>query len=211
MNRNLARILWILSTTAICAFGSSPESWSVAVNGIYSIPASDLKNWFKPAPNLNFSIGKEKENGWTVEGQVELSRFERENLSGYPKGKLDLSLEHIGFLLNGRYPVAKLSIFKPYVTIAAGPHYWKGIRGEVALDSVNAVPYIAERRLEEWNWAFKAGAGVEISLGKVGLDFGANYRLIVGSLWPTLQEHIELDGVSGFQTWNLAIGVRWYF
>ena len=201
----------ILSATNMSAQDSRT---GVAIYGNYSYPLAGLKEWFKPAFNLGVAAGKDLNSDWYLEGLIEYTHFKDENLSGYPKDKLELSLEHIGLLANGRYFLTHGSWMRSYFNIGGGIFYWKGIRGRINPDASMepAIPLIEEKILEEWNWGFRSGVGAEFFvIDNLNLDICAYYRFIVGDLWPTMQPHIELEEVSGFQTLNLALVVRYYF
>jgi len=74
------------------------------------------------------------------------------------------------------------------------------------------VPAIPRRKLEEWNLALRVGAGLEWRLFAGMTAAGEiNYRFLVGSLWPTMQEHIELEAVNGLQTLNFALHLHYYW
>jgi len=193
--------------------GAEPGSKAVSVFGNYSHPVLGLGEWFKPALNAGASFGQQNDRDWFIEGIVEYTRFDQENLSGYPKGKVDLILEHSGLIINGKYQLAEFYRITAYLNLGAGLYYWKGIRGEIQPDITvePAVPYIEERKLEEWNWGFRTGFGLEVPLPyNFAVDVCGYYRFIVGDLWPTLQPHIELESVSGFQTLNLSASLRYY-
>ncbi len=188
--------------------------WGVSIYGNYSRPVGGLADWFKAAPDAGITFGQQYNEDWFIEGLVEYSKFEDENLKGYPEGKLDLSLEHVGFLLSGRYDLGRISAIKPYINMAVGVFYWKGVRGEVQADTTvqPAVPHINRKTLEEANWGFRSGIGFEIPMNSsLSFDLLAHYRFILGDLYPTLQPNIELEGVSGFQTVNVALALRYYF
>ena len=74
------------------------------------------------------------------------------------------------------------------------------------------LPHIDEKVLQEYNWSFRLGAGMEFMISSsLSLDLFAHYRLVIGDLYPTMQPHIELEGVSGFQSLNAGLGLRYYF
>lgn len=185
-----------------------------SLNGAYSQPIGGLSNWFQASPICAISFGQQTNEKWFIEGVLEFSRYDRENLTGYAKGKLDLLLEHYSLMVSGKYELMRTGIMKPYFHIAAGVVQWKGVRGEIRSDAsvIPVVPYVAEKKLQEINWGFRSGVGLEVRLlSNLSMDILAYYRFIVGDLWPTLQPNIELEGVSGFQTLNLAVAFRCYF
>ncbi|MBD3287461.1 outer membrane beta-barrel protein [candidate division KSB1 bacterium] len=208
----LCLIMALFFTSTLSA--QNTGQWSAALGSAYSMPVGSLSEWFKPAPNYIVSVGQQYDEKWFIGGVFEFSQFDEENLSGYPAGKLALSLEHYGLLIDARYTITKTSFLKPYLKFSGGLYSWKGVRGEVQADSTVTpfVPEINERKQEETNWGFRVGAGTEIILNNfLVLDVSAYYRFVLGDLFPTMQPLIELEGVSGFQSLNLAAGVRFYF
>jgi len=191
-----------------------PGQFGISINGAFSQPIGGLSNWFQASPNYAISFGQQTNEKWFIEGVLEFSRYDRGNLTGYPKGKLDLLLQHYSLMVSGKYELMRTALMKPYFHIAAGVVQWKGVRGEIQSDAsvIPVVPYVAEKKLQETNWGFRSGLGLEIRLlQNLSMDLLAYYRFIVGDLWPTLQPNIELEGVSGFQTLNLALAIRYYF
>lgn len=180
----------------------------------YSVPLAGLADWFKPAINYGLSAGSQVDNAWYLEGIIEFTQFNEENLQGYSAGKIDLSLEHLGLVFNTKYRLLEQGMITPYLNFGTGLYYWKGKRGEIQPDdTVNPpIPYVADKVLEEWNLGFRAGVGMDISLTEsIAVDLVGYYRFIVGDLWPAMQPHVELENVSGFQTLNLAAHLRYYF
>ena len=201
-------------TNATKIHAQQPGQFGISISGAFSQPIGGLSEWFKSAPNFGASFGQQYNEKWFLEGVIDYSRFDKENLTGYPKGKLELLLEHYGVLVSGKYEFFQRGAIKSYFNIAGGVYYYKGIRGEVQADSTVQpfVPFIAEKKHEEYNWGFRTGLGLEWFVNSsLSLDLLAYYRFVVGNLYSTLQPLIELEGVSGFQTLNLAIALRFYF
>lgn len=207
-------LLILLNNSTHLTFAQELGQFGASINIAYSQPIGGLSSWFQASPNYAISFGQQTNEKWFIEGVLEFSRYDRENLSGYPKGKLDLLLEHYSLMLSGKYELLRTGSMKPFFQIAAGVVQWKGVRSAIQEDTsiIPVVPYIAEKKLQETNWGFRSGLGMEVRLlQNLSMDFLAYYRFIVGDLWPTLQPNIELEGVSGFQTLNLALAVRYYF
>ncbi len=209
------RILMLLYLTLIYpAYALEPGTWGLSAFSEYSIPAGGLSEWFKPTAGYGIAIGKQTDKNWFMEGMLAYTRFDQENLDGYADGKVDLFLEHTGVILNARYMQKTYWIVRPYWNIGGGLFYWKGSRGRIEADDTiePAIPLIEKRVLEEWNWGFRTGPGVEFLLSSgFTIDINMYYRFIVGDLWPTLQPNIELEGVSGFQSINLFVATHVYF
>ena len=217
ISRKLAKMavfaIVVMIAVVFPANAQSEGQWGISASGTYSMPIGSLSDWFKPAGNYSVAIGQQSNQNWFIEGLVEYSKFDSENLSGYQSGKVDLSLEHIAFWASGRFWLGSESAIRPYFHLAGGVLYWKGVRGEIPADDTisPALPFIPKRTLEEWNWGARTGVGVQLLFGNsLALDAMLNYRFIVGELWPTLQPPIELDGVSGLQTLNFALGLRYF-
>ncbi len=199
--------LLFMFTTRIYA----QSGWYIAAHGAFSKPIGQLSNWFKYGQTLSFSMGQQNEKDWFVEGMLEYSAYTQENLSGYPKGKLELYLKHVAIWANGKYPLLSFGNFTPYLSIAGGPVYWEGRRGEIDANEELSIPHIPAKLLHEWDMGAKLGLGFFINFGRLKLSGTANYRLIIGNLYPTMQEYIELDGVNGFQSLNFRTGIYYHF
>ncbi len=210
----LIAVFFMMILSPFVGMPQEVNQWGTGISGSYSQPIAGLSNWFRPALNWGISCGQQYNEKWFIDGLIEYSRFDRENLSGYAAGKVDLLLEHYEIQVSGRYQIAKTGRFKPYFNLAGGIYQWKGIRGEILADATVTpyIPHIDAKKIEETNWGFRTGIGLEVKIvPALSLDILGYYRFIVGDLWPTLQPKIELEGVSGFQTINLAVGMRYYF
>lgn len=186
-------------------------TWSTSVYGLYSAPTGNLSDWFKSSPNLGLTVGQKSSERWTIEGVIEYSRYDRENLTGYAKDKLELELTHWMLGLHGKHDVRSWGALAVYYLLGGGIYNWEGIRGSVAADSTIDLPAITERRLSETNWGAYTGMGLEWAMSpRLAIETHARYRFVVGDLWPTMQPYIELEGVSGFQTLNLGVSIRYY-
>lgn len=205
----------LLLITMMCSFVSVHAAelgqWGVTLQGNYSVPVGGLSNWFQPAITYNAGLGQQINNNWFLEGTIEHSLYNKENLSGYPDGKLDLELQHTGVFFSGRYEKPGHRFFSPYFALSAGIVYWKGTRGEIQSDSEMGIPHIDAKTLDETNWGLRGGVGTQLYFTpSIALDIFANYQMIIGGLYPTMQQHIELEGVNGFQTGNITIALRYY-
>ncbi len=198
---------------SINAVGAQPSgAWGISVGAAYVSPVAGLADWFKPTYGFELAVGEQQEDGWYFKGCVDYVRFYKKNLQGTAAQKVDLNLEHIGFLFNAGYTITEWGSIKPYLAFGVGPHYYKGTRGQIEADPDRGIPLIVARTNEEWNWGFTAGVGARFLLiDNLALDLQFKYRFVVGDLWPTLQQYIELEGVSGLQTLNIAGGLEYYF
>ncbi|MBN2279333.1 MAG: hypothetical protein JXQ65_02010 [Candidatus Marinimicrobia bacterium] len=208
MNNKLTVLIVIIFILSSFLFG---DDWRVSAGGGYSLPLGGLREWFKSGYEMNLNVGKITDNNWVVEGMLLYSLTDRENLSGYADGKLKLELQSVAIWANGKYLMGSFGPADFYFNIAGGPIYWKSTRGEVEADEDKTIPHIDKKVLEEWNMGFRSGFGAEFKFGKLGIDALVNYKFIAGSLWPTMQEHIELEGVNGLQSLNVNVGLFYNF
>lgn len=193
---------------------SVQKEYRALLNFGLSKPIGSLGNWFKSTNAGALGFGYNLKKNWEIEWLLEYTHFNRENLSKEVRERVALSLKHIGILFNGKYHVWGGQKFKVFALVGIGLYNWEGIRGEIQPDiSVEpAIPYIAEKKLHEWNWGLRTGVTVQWRLHKkIAIEWQNYYRFIVGNLWPTMQPHIELDAVSGFQTVNSTIGIQYIF
>ncbi|MDZ7797077.1 MAG: hypothetical protein U5N56_08540 [Candidatus Marinimicrobia bacterium] len=187
-----------------------------ACGGSAVLPAGDLSAWFGKGFSAEISAGRQHNTSWYIEGVADYSLFRNQHPvtdnDGNIHQNISLSLWYAGFMVQGKYILAQRPLFRPYVSIVAGPHYWRGIRGSVSENEALAIPDIAEKVLNEWNMGFRTGTGTEVLLTEnLVLDTGIAYRLVVGALWPVMQEHIELEAVNGFQTAAFYLRLKMYF
>jgi opacity protein-like surface antigen len=207
-------VFLVLLAGTLPVWAQETGEWALAVSGNYSLPVAGLTDWFKPAANLAISLGQQYREKWFVEGALEYAQFDQENLNGYPAGRLELELRHVGLLVNGKYRFVETGWLQPFFYLGGGIYQTESLRGEIQADSVVTpfVPLIPAKKRSETNWGFRSGVGVSLLVTpRLHFDVLGFYRLVVGDLWPTLQPNIELEGVSGFQTGNLSLGVRYFF
>jgi len=208
----LRKVIVVYGCLISVLLGQEVGGKAVGIGAAWSRPTGSLANWFKPTVDLSLTYGFQYDDRWFVEYSLEAARFDRENLHGYAAGKVELLLEQIGGLVSGYYGPRWFGRLRPHLMIGGGPHYWKSMRGAIAPDSALGVPAIPRRKLEEWNLALRVGAGLEWRLfAGVTAASEINYRFLVGSLWPTMQEHIELEAVNGLQTLNFALHLHYYW
>ena len=215
--------IFIITAVFLLAFVPrvfAQDRWRVGLQGGASLPVAGLTEWFSNGSAVQFRIGKRLDSDWQMQGILEYAQFTSELV--YPRNlgsesytgsdkQIDLMLEYVTIWLGGRYDLYQMRPFSFYLQIAGGPLYWKGIRGEVEAVEELTLPSIPSKTLEEWNMGCSAGVGAEMQLGAFGLDLGAYYGFVVGSLWPTMQEFIELDAVDGFQSIAVRLGFFYQF
>ena len=207
---NIKKLISMVLLLPILAL--TQDGWHVVAGGSSSIPVGELTGWFKPDVGVTLGLGHPGQRGWQIEARIEADRFSKENLSGYAAETVNLELEHVGLMINGRRLLTGTPSLGLFVNLGAGPHYWKGTRSAIQADSSMGVPFIEKKVLEEGNWAARFGSGIEWRpIPALGIETSLDFRIVVGSLWPTMQPGIELEGVSGFSTLNPSLRIRYYF
>lgn len=210
MKKIVVLLILILGFSLLQA--QQPGYYGVSVGGSYAVPVSDLGDLYKPAFNLKVGAGMVLENNWYLEGQIDASRFNNTKLEGYAGDNVSMSLEYAGIMFVGNKPLAKLGAVNLNVIIGAGPFYWKNIRSEIARNDSLGIPFIPKKTLEEWNMAFQGGAGIQYFVTpSIAFELSGAYRILVGSLWPVMQEHIMIEQVNGFQVLHINAKLRYYF
>ena len=189
--------------------------WGAHLEANANLAVGELSEWFNVGYQAELGIGQQQDSPWFIEGIIDYSSFSNihyvTTTTGTPVEGIPLSLRYIAVMAQGKYSFLNGNI-KPYLSVAGGPHYWVGSRGAISENTQLAIPAIPEKILNEWNMGFKAGLGVEFLLSDAfSVDAGLAYRLVIGSLWPTMQEHVELESVNGFSSLAFRIRTNIYF
>jgi opacity protein-like surface antigen len=216
--KNMKKIIYIFIIGLIAILPLSAQytgQWGAHLEGNACLAVGELSEWFVAGYQVELGIGQQQDSPWFIEGLLDYSSFSNMHYvttsTGASLEGIPLSLSYIGIMAQGKYSLMSGNI-KPYFSIAGGPHYWIGSRGAISENTILAIPAIPEKVLSEWNMGFKAGLGVEVMLSNaISLDAGMAYRLVIGSLWPTMQEHVELEAVNGFSSLSLRIRTNIYF
>ncbi|MFA6617567.1 MAG: hypothetical protein WCT23_00665 [Candidatus Neomarinimicrobiota bacterium] len=214
----MKKILYIIIIALISIFPLSAQyvgQWGMHVESNATLAVGELREWFVAGYQVELGIGQQQDSPWFIEALFDYSSFSKMHYittsAAEVVEEIPLSLSYIGFMAQGKYTLSSNN-FKPYISIAGGPHFWVGSRGEITENTELAIPNIPERVLSEWNMGIKAGIGAELMIGDMfSIDAGLSYRLVIGSLWPTMQEHVELEAVNGFSSIALRIRTNIYF
>jgi len=189
-----------------------PGYYGISLGGSFAVPVSDLGDLYKPSFNLKAGAGRVLDNGWYFEGQIDACRFKKTKLQGYAGDNVTMSLEYAGLMFAGNRPIAQFGPINLNAIVGAGPFYWKGVRSEISQNDSLGIPNIPQKTLEEWNMAFQWGAGLQYFVTpSMALEISGVYRILIGSLWPVMQEHIQIEQVNGFQILHINAKLRYYF
>lgn len=211
----LIHFLIIITLFALPLSAQYTGQWGMHIEGNAKLATGELREWFNMGYQVEMGIGQQQDSPWFIEGLIDFSSFSNTHLietsTGVPVEEVPLSLWYVGIMAQGRYKFG-VGNFRPYLSIAGGPHYWVGTRGAISENAELAIPAIPEKVLNEWNMGFRAGMGMEWMISdNLSLETGLSYRLVIGSLWPTMQEYVELEAVNGFSSLSLKIRTNVYF
>lgn len=207
--------LLMLLTLPLILPAQVPDIWGIQGGIAAVLPAGDLSAWFEKGFSAEIAAGRHHNSSWYIEGIADHSLFRNRHpvtdTEGGVRQLIPLSLRYTGLTVQGKYMIMKRRLFRPYISIGAGPYYWKGVRGAVMEDEELAIPFIEEKVLSEWNMGFRAGTGTEVLVtDRLVLDTGIACRLVIGALWPAMQEHVELEAVNGFQSIAFYFRLKFY-
>lgn len=211
------------------------EALITGVNGAMYIPAGSLSTRFKPAAGASIEIGKEVSEDWTWTGKIEYFKYDRLNSDKLfvtrsvkvdyfdkrfqiPLPKLKMSLEVTGLTANAAYNLYSNNFIRTDLEFGFGVYRWFNKRGEYR-DSLYAdtsgtgglklaqVANVSESNQEDWSGGLNLGFGVNVNIYKpVSFYASANYKVIIGELWPALA--LDLENVSSMQMFELRVGLR---
>ena len=198
-----------------CAFAQYSGQWSAHASASYSLAVQELSAWFTGAYQIEIGLAQQQDSPWQIEGLIDYTNFNAHHAIGdgitSPFEEIPLELWYLGLMAQGKYRLLQKNI-SPFISIAGGPHFWRGTRGAISENPTYSIPAIPEKILSEWNMGFKAGLGIELFLpNNLSIESGLAYRLVIGSLWPTMQEFVELEAVNGFSSLNTYMRANIYF
>jgi len=235
---NKTRILTVLIILSACVSLIYPQNnrFVVTAGGSYLVPIGTLGDRLKPTAGGSIGFGQEVSKTWTWIGKFEYFKFTKVNAEKLfikrkittnnvekeytiPIPKLVMDLETGGLSVNAVVKVADYDYLVANINAGFGIYNWRSMRSEyydslyVAGDSSSMIfaGYLDVPAKEQMDWSggITAGVNVDVSIyGPLWLGVGANYKVIMGELWPTLK--LDLENVSGFQMGEVYAGLKVY-
>ncbi|HDR04704.1 MAG TPA: hypothetical protein ENN84_05600 [Candidatus Marinimicrobia bacterium] len=210
MNRKIFKIKMIFAALLLTFSMGNAQNFGLTLRGDGAFPMGELSNWFDNGYSASAAFGAFRGNGWFVEAMIFGALYSNEKPILDSDEHVQLRLEAAGLWVSGDYYIWTRGVIRPFFYLAGGPFYWKGVRGEVP--EISPFPNIPERILEEWNMGGESGLGLAfVPTESLHLLLNANYRFLVGSLYPTMQENVGIDGINGFSSLNLSLRIRFLF
>jgi len=135
-----------------------------------------------------------------------------------PLPELNMPLEIYGLSANAKYALFRTGTIELGTEFGFGIYYWECNRA-AHNDSLYAdtsgngglkfaqVLDMPKNSQQDWSGGINLGLNMSIDLfGPVSLNAKAQYKVIMGELWPALE--LDMENVSAFQILELKAGIR---
>jgi hypothetical protein len=205
------------------------EAFIAGASGAMYVPIGTLADRYKTTVGGSFYFGREVSESWSWVGKFEYFKFNKLNGDNLYKQKyvmikgaeillpplndLKMDFECFGLSANAGYKVFANDLIQTDLELGFGVYRWYNKRSEfnAKIDTSGTgktynlnVPANDE---EDWSAGLNLGLGVSVQVYKpVSLYVSANYKMIIGELWPALA--LDLENVSSLQIIELKAGVR---
>ncbi len=231
-------ILIVVALVSAFTVSGQEMKFVAGVNGSAILPAGILSQRFEPAIGYSVYFGKQINERWTWTGNLLYYKFDKmreENLKkmiqaeingvtndySIPLPGLEMEMEIAGLMAEAKMNVFRTGYMETDLNFGFGFLYWEHQRGEY-YDSLYVTPpeggdpvlvdelEVPGRTQTDWSGAFNIGAEINFPMIEMlALNLSANYKLVVGEIWPTLS--LGLENVSGFQMFDLRAGLQFRF
>lgn len=200
----------------------------------YLMPVGGFAERFDPAVGFSVYAGAKVSNIMTWLGKFEYYKFDSINKKSLskevhtdiegldpilklPMPDLEMSFTAAGLSAEGRMNLISSRIIESNLSFSFGFIYWENKRSEYydslyVHSSKDESPILVDilevPEQTQMDWSGVASAGINLSFAvfkPVYINFGANYKLIVGELWPALS--LGLENVSGITIIDLRAGI----
>lgn len=227
------KIFFIIQLLSIFCLAQSDNYF--AGGGVsYLFPVGGLANRYKPTISGSIYFGKSVSEKWSWYGKVEYFKFDKENTdklfltrSLTVRGvtdkyklsipKLVMELSAVGITVNANYKLLSSDVTEGNLTIGFGVYNWKDDRGEYYDSLFYTIPNdttflalylnVPQKTLNDWSGGFNLGVDFSYQVfNPIWINISANYKAILGELWPTLS--LDLENVSTFQMFDARAGIK---
>ncbi len=205
------------------------EAYIAGASGAMYIPLGTMADRYKSTFGGSFYFGKEVSESWSWVGKFEYFKFSKLNEDNLfkpkyvmikgaeillpPLNNLKMDFEAFGLTAVAAYKFINSYLIQADLELGFGVYRWYNKRSEfnASIDTSGtgktynlSVPANDE---EDWSAGLNLGAGFIMPIYKpVSFYASANYKMIVGELWPALA--LDLENVSSFQIIEIKAGLR---
>jgi hypothetical protein len=216
------------------SINAQKNSIIIEANGNYYLPTGALAERFNGTFGGSFLVGKQVSDNWTWLGKFEyfkLTDLNKDKLVrkvGYtfndveqtaeiPLTNLNMELTVAGLSVEARMKVLSTDIFESDINLGFGFLYWENKRGgyfdslyvnpnDTTQILVDVIQVPAQTQID-WSGAVNLGVNISVKLFEpVWFNASANYKLIIGELWPALS--LDIENVSGIQLFDFRTGFQ---
>jgi hypothetical protein len=202
---------------------------------VYNLPVGSLQYRFNGSPGVMIFAGQEVSSNWTWVGKLEYFELTKVNESKLTKtvniqegtatnqyqvklNKLSMKLKAAGLTAEAILNLARFSPIEAKAHVGFGFYNWDSFRSKYndslfarSVVSGNLIKVadlaVPENRQTDWSGSLNLGCDLNVNLiDPVWITLGADYKLIIGELWQTLD--LDLENVSGIQLLSFRAGVR---
>jgi hypothetical protein len=227
------KIFLIVQLISIYCFAQSDVYF--AGGGVsYLMPIGSLAHRYKPTIGGSIYFGKSVSEKWSWYGKVEYFKFDKENTDKLfltrsltvrgvtnryilPIPKLVMELSVVGITANANFKVLSSEVMEGNLTFGFGVYNWKDDRGEYYDSLYYTIPNdttflalylnVPQKTLNDWSGGFNLGVDFSYQVfNPIWLNVSANYKAILGELWPTLS--LDLENISTFQMFDARAGIK---
>lgn len=218
--------LLVISSKGIFA---QEEAFIAGAGASMYIPIGTLADRYQSTVGGNVYFGREVSESWSWVGKFEYFKFTKLNGDNLYKSKhvmvkgadlllpplndLKMDFEAFGLSANAGYKVFANNFMQADLEFGFGIYRWYNKRSEynAKIDTSGTgktynlnVPANDE---DDWSAGLNLGLGIDVQVYKpVSFYAAANYKMIVGELWPALA--LDLENVSSLQMIELKVGLR---
>lgn len=202
---------------------------------VYNLPVGSLNYRFNASVGGMVFAGKEINGNWTWVGKFEYFELANLNDAKLtktvtiqegvttqqyqvPLNKLSMKLTGAGFTAEAILNLMRFSSVEANTHIGFGFYHWDNFRGAYK-DSLFARSALSgklikvanlavpENRQTDCSGTLNLGCDLNVkAVDPVWITFGADYKLIIGELWQSLD--LDLENVSGMQLVSLRAGIK---
>ncbi len=224
----------LIASLFVSTLFAQKDSFIIEANGNYYLPTGALADRFNGTFGGSFYLGKQVSQKWTWLAKLEYFKMTDINkdkivrkvnydfnditqTAEIPLTKMNMDLTVAGLSVEARMKILATDFFESDINIGFGFLYWDNNRGEY-FDSLYVTPndttqvlvdvlQVPSQSQMDWNGALNLGINFSVKIFEpVWFNTGANYKIIIGELWPALS--LDIENVSGMQFFDFRAGFQ---